>query len=94
MNADSLFDLVKKAYERKSLMACAIMVRSEYEMEQRLSCGLVKGHAYAITKVIDMKIKENSFFKFLATSKEKLHMIRLRNPWVIYIFLNLRNRFV
>ena len=26
-------------------------------------------------------IKENNIFKFLATSKEKLHMIRLRNPW-------------
>jgi calpain-5 len=42
---DHLYEVIKKAFERKSLMACAINVRSENEMEQKLSCGLVKGHA-------------------------------------------------
>lgn len=49
-------------------------------MEQKLSCGLVKGHAYGITKVQSMSIKGNSFFSFLS-SREKLQMIRLKNPW-------------
>lgn len=49
-------------------------------MEKKISCGLVKGHAYGITKVQSMSIKGNSFFSFLA-SKEKLQMIRLKNPW-------------
>lgn len=50
-------------------------------MEQRLSCGLVKGHAYGITKIQSMAIKGNTFFKFLSVNKEKLQMIRLKNPW-------------
>jgi hypothetical protein len=50
-------------------------------MEKRLDCGLVIGHAYAITKVQVLVIKENAFFKLLATTKAKLQMIRLNNPW-------------
>jgi len=48
-------------------------------MEQKLSCGLVKGHAYGITKIQSIKVKGNSFFNFL--SSDKLNMIRLKNPW-------------
>lgn len=77
---EHLFEVMKKAYERSSLMACAINIKSRREMEQKLSCGLVKGHAYGITKIQSMAIKGNSFFSFL-TAKEKLQMIRLKNPW-------------
>ena len=45
-------------------------------MEQKLECGLVKGHAYAITKLNRMTIKGNSFFSFISSSNdEKLHMV-------------------
>lgn len=50
-------------------------------MEKKLTCGLVIGHAYAITKLEILVIKENLFFNFLSTTKEKLQMIRLNNPW-------------
>lgn len=50
-------------------------------MEQRLSCGLVKGHAYGITKLCSMKTKGMSFLKLIAINKEELNMIRLKNPW-------------
>lgn len=50
-------------------------------MEQKLACGLVKGHAYGITKITQMAIKGNTFFKFLSINKEKLQMVRLKNPW-------------
>lgn len=47
-----------------------------------MACGLIKGHAYGITKLNTMKIKENKIFSFISsTDDEKLYMIRLRNPW-------------
>lgn len=47
-------------------------------MEARLDCGLVKGHAYAVTDVRKVRLGTGllSFFK-----SEKLSMIRMRNPW-------------
>lgn len=78
---DNFYETIKKAFDRKSLMACAINVRSNSEMEQKLACGLVKGHAYGITKVESITVKGNSLFSFLPIGREKLYMIRLRNPW-------------
>uniref|UniRef100_A0A669PSC4 Calpain-3 n=1 Tax=Phasianus colchicus TaxID=9054 RepID=A0A669PSC4_PHACC len=40
------------------------------QYETRMSCGLVKGHAYSVTAV------EETMFK-----GEKIRLIRLRNPW-------------
>lgn len=47
-------------------------------MEARLDCGLVKGHAYAVTDVHKVRLGHGllAFFK-----SEKLTMIRMRNPW-------------
>ncbi len=67
----------KKIYKQLLLFKA----KNSTEMEKKLSCGLVIGHAYAITKIQLLVIKENAFFKFLATTKETLHMIRLNNPW-------------
>jgi calpain-5 len=61
-------------------MACAINPHSKAEMEEQLSCGLIKGHAYGITKIMNIKIKENKVLRFLG-NREILHMVRLRNPW-------------
>lgn len=47
-----------------------------------MECGLIKGHAYSITKLNKMTIGGNKFFSFISSSNdEKLYMIRLRNPW-------------
>lgn len=48
------------------------------EMEEKLSCGLVKGHAYSVTNV--RKLKLGTGLKSIF-SREKIHMIRCRNPW-------------
>ena len=47
---DNLDQILLKSYERKSLNCCAIKPDSEVE-ELRTEVGLVKGHAYSITKV-------------------------------------------
>lgn len=62
-----------------SLSNCVLLQAvTAADMEARLACGLVKGHAYAITDVRKVRLGHGllAFFK-----SEKLDMIRLRNPW-------------
>ena len=51
---------------------------SKNEVEEKLSNGLVKGHAYSVTDVREVPLGSGlqAFFK-----GQKLHMVRLRNPW-------------
>ena len=52
---------------------------SSDQMEAPASNGLVKGHAYGITDVRIIHLKGSGLFSFF--NREKLPMIRLRNPW-------------
>lgn len=72
-----LFKILRKSKEDKSLMSTSIAA-TRAEMEETLACGLVKGHAYSITDV--RKIKLGTGLKSIF-SREKIHMIRCRNPW-------------
>ena len=47
-------------------------------MEASTAMGLIKGHAYGITAVKNINL-DSGMFSFL--TKNKLQMIRLRNPW-------------
>ncbi|XP_070605591.1 calpain-5 isoform X2 [Erythrolamprus reginae] len=73
-----LFERVLKVHNRGGLISCSIKAASAADMETRLDCGLVKGHAYAVTDVRKVRLGHGllAFFK-----SEKLDMIRLRNPW-------------
>uniref|UniRef100_A0A8C4E0P5 Calpain 5a n=1 Tax=Dicentrarchus labrax TaxID=13489 RepID=A0A8C4E0P5_DICLA len=75
---DELFDTVLKVHDRGGLISCSIRATSESDMEARLDCGLVKGHAYAVTDVRKVRLGHGllAYFK-----SDKLNMIRLRNPW-------------
>ena len=48
-------------------------------MEAITSLGLVKGHAYGITAVKNVHLEGSGLFGLF--NREKLPMIRLRNPW-------------
>ena len=48
-------------------------------MEAEAPNGLVKGHAYGITAVRNITLKGSGLFSFF--NREKIQMIRLRNPW-------------
>ena len=66
-------------YERKKTNNLTVSQATTVEdMEARLDCGLVKGHAYAVTDVRKVRLGHGllAFFK-----SEKLQMIRMRNPW-------------
>ncbi|KAI3380734.1 hypothetical protein SNEBB_001556 [Seison nebaliae] len=78
---EALFQLLKNEYDYRSLMACAINIKSAEQMEVTLPCGLIKGHAYGITSVKRLKIREEAVLSFLAGVKEEVMLIRIRNPW-------------
>ncbi|GAA6091194.1 calpain-5a [Tachysurus ichikawai] len=75
---NQLFERVLKVHLRGGLISCSIRATSQADMEARLDCGLVKGHAYAVTDVHKVRLGHGllAFFK-----SEKLTMIRMRNPW-------------
>ncbi|XP_038642930.1 calpain-5-like [Scyliorhinus canicula] len=73
-----LYQNLLKAHSRKSLISCSIRPESGDELEAQMGCGLVKGHAYGVTDVRKVRIGEGLMSYF---NKEKLYMVRMRNPW-------------
>lgn len=69
----NLFNILLKGYERNSLMGCSIEPDPSI-LEAETSEGLIRGHAYSITKVALMDI-------VTPNTTGKLQMLRLRNPW-------------
>ncbi|XP_072283739.1 calpain-3 [Pyxicephalus adspersus] len=65
-----LFKIMKKAFERGSLIGCSIDVIVPAQYETRMASGLVKGHAYSVTGVEETPFKG-----------ERVKLVRLRNPW-------------
>lgn len=66
----NLYAIIKKAFERGSLIGCSIEALDESQRENELPNGLIKGHAYSITSVLEIDAQGR-----------KLPMLRLRNPW-------------
>ncbi|XP_039981081.1 calpain-3b isoform X2 [Xiphias gladius] len=67
-----LYNIMRKALERGSLMGCSIDIISASEMETRTEQGLVKGHAYSIIGLEEC---------YLVAKDTRIRLIRLRNPW-------------
>ncbi|VDD87839.1 unnamed protein product [Enterobius vermicularis] len=83
-----LFRTLKNALDRKALVVAAIAAKNKDEIEESLDCGLVKGHAYAVTAVrlIELDAKQpsqaHSYLSLpIANFTEHQKMIRLQNPW-------------
>ncbi|XP_060079370.1 calpain-5-like [Ylistrum balloti] len=73
-----LFKILRNSFDNRSLMSASIRATGR-EMESQLSCGLVKGHAYSITAVKKIKLVGKNLFAVF--NRQKMNMIRLRNPW-------------
>ncbi|XP_066464560.1 calpain-3 isoform X4 [Eleutherodactylus coqui] len=65
-----LFKIMKKAFERGSLIGCSIDAIVPAQFETRMASGLVKGHAYSVTGVEETPFKG-----------DRVKLVRLRNPW-------------
>ncbi|XP_017314390.1 calpain-2 catalytic subunit [Ictalurus punctatus] len=66
----TLFNIIRKALDRGSLLGCSIDISSAYETEAVTRQKLVKGHAYSVTgaEVVHMR-------------GSPVQLVRLRNPW-------------
>ncbi|XP_028252535.1 calpain-3b isoform X1 [Parambassis ranga] len=67
-----LYNIMRKALERGSLMGCSIDITSAGEIESQTEQGLVRGHAYSIISLEECdEVSKDS----------RIRLIRLRNPW-------------
>lgn len=69
----NLYLILSKAYQRMSLMGCAIEPDPQ-NPEAILPSGLVAGHAYSITCVKTVEVETPRV-------KGKIALLRIRNPW-------------
>ncbi|CAH0757226.1 unnamed protein product [Diatraea saccharalis] len=69
----NFYTILLKAYERNSLMGCSIEP-DPHVLEAETPVGLIRGHAYSITRVkyVDIETPGRS---------GKIPLLRLRNPW-------------
>jgi len=63
-----LYDILYSMMQKSSLLGCHIAAARIPEMS--LSSGLYTGHAYSITNLVKLKIKDKS-----------IKLLRIRNPW-------------
>ena len=72
-SSEDIFKIMLKAFSKNSLMACS-MEPDPRVTEARTQVGLVRGHAYSITKVLEAQIDTGR--------KQGLFpLVRIRNPW-------------
>ncbi|XP_076636729.1 calpain-A-like isoform X2 [Colletes latitarsis] len=69
----NLFSILLKAFERNSLMGCSIEPDPNV-LEARTPQGLIRGHAYSITRVKYVDIQTPNRYG-------RIPLLRLRNPW-------------
>ncbi|XP_076176529.1 calpain A isoform X2 [Ptiloglossa arizonensis] len=69
----NLFSILLKAFERNSLMGCSIEPDPNV-LEAETPQGLIRGHAYSITRVKYVEIQTPNQFG-------RIPLLRLRNPW-------------
>ncbi|KAL3104604.1 hypothetical protein niasHT_022315 [Heterodera trifolii] len=91
--ARRLFRLLKYAFDREALIVAAIAATNKEQIELSLDCGLVMGHAYAVTAIryIDLdatdgegkaqKEQKGGAAKCGQIRRKKQAMVRLQNPW-------------
>nr|KAF7402226.1 hypothetical protein H0235_015562 [Vespula pensylvanica] len=69
----NLFSVLLKAFERNSLMGCSIEPDPNV-LEAETPQGLIRGHAYSITRVKYVEIQTPNQYG-------RIPLLRLRNPW-------------
>ncbi|XP_054481774.1 calpain-5-like [Anoplopoma fimbria] len=74
---DQLFDDLLKVWDREGIISCSIKAQP-HEIEAKMANGLVKGHAYSVTAVKNVRLGHGllAYFK-----NETIPLIRMRNPW-------------
>ncbi|KAG9283018.1 calpain-3 [Astyanax mexicanus] len=68
-----IYNIMKKALNRGSLMGCSIDSLVPSASETKTETGLVRGHAYSVTAVEQGKQEDGS--------DTRIRLVRLRDPW-------------
>ncbi|XP_076873867.1 calpain-3b isoform X1 [Brachyhypopomus gauderio] len=68
-----MYNIMKKALDRGSLMGCSIDALVPSANETKTDSGLMKGHAYSITAVEQGKEQDST--------DTRIRLVRLRDPW-------------
>lgn len=68
-----LYNIMRKALKRGSLMSCAIDVLVPTAQRTKTASGLVRGHAYSVTGVEQGKRKDGKDLM--------IRLVRVRDPW-------------
>ncbi|XP_007253968.2 calpain-3b [Astyanax mexicanus] len=68
-----IYNIMKKALNRGSLMGCSIDSLVPSASETKTDTGLVRGHAYSVTAVEQGKQEDGS--------DTRIRLVRLRDPW-------------
>ncbi len=68
-----IYNVMIKAFKRSSMMACSVEPDPRV-FEAKTRSGLVRGHAYSLTKVVKAPVDTRR-------KKGLIPLIRLRNPW-------------
>jgi calpain len=72
---EELWTILFQAYHKNSIMGCS-MIPDPSVREAKLANGLVKGHAYTITKLVNFDL-----------NGKETKLVRIRNPLVkFYIY--------
>ncbi|CAI8004166.1 Calpain-5, partial [Geodia barretti] len=75
-----LFEKMVEAQKHKAMISCSIALSEGDAPEKQLDCGLIKGHAYAITDIRKMSLS-SGLMSILGRRSGNLMMLKLRNPW-------------
>lgn len=82
---NELWEVMKQAYKLGSLSGCGIIVNEGERQEGRKANGLIVGHAYSVTKIVEIGPKNRYFGALSANStafySDKICLLKLRNPW-------------
>ncbi|KFB50195.1 calpain, putative [Anopheles sinensis] len=71
---ENLYDIIEHGCNAYAMFACSLKVRPGQKSEDPTPEGLITGHAYSITKAMEVDIKTPKF-------QGKVKLLRLRNPW-------------
>ena len=70
---DDTFRIMRKNYDKSTMIACYINPDPNV-IEAKTQVGLIRGHAYSVTKVVLAKTDKGD-------KEEMLPLVRVRNPW-------------
>ena len=69
-----IYEIMLKGWQKqKSLMSCHLLPDPEV-YEAKTETGLIKGHAYSVTKVLRAKVDTGN-------KQGEFPLVRVRNPW-------------